>query len=48
MNNQDSSIEYTLLTKTQRICLFTLPPMSTSKGYYLDDWKEMIGEGNLY
>ena len=48
MNNQDSSIEYTLLTKTQRICLFTLPPMSTSKGYYLDDWKEMIWEGNLY
>ncbi|KAM3130107.1 Adaptin ear-binding coat-associated protein 1 [Paramecium bursaria] len=40
-----SSIEYVLFLKTQQVCLFKLPPLSTSKGYYLDDWKEMFWEG---
>lgn len=40
-------IEYTLLVKEERVCMFTLPPLSTSKGYYLDDWKDMIWEGGI-
>jgi len=25
--------------------MYNLPPVSTSKGHYLDNWKEMIWEG---
>lgn len=43
MKQQD--IEYILFTVPQRVCIFKIPPLSTSKGYYLDDWKEMMWEG---
>ena len=38
------SYEYTILQKN-RVCVFKLPPLSTSKGHYLDQWKEMLWEG---
>ncbi|CAD8148815.1 unnamed protein product [Paramecium pentaurelia] len=41
------SIEYVLLVKQQQVCLFKIPPVSSSKGYYLDDWKEMFWEGGI-
>jgi hypothetical protein len=41
MNN----IEFVLLNKKEKVCLFKIPPLSTSKGHFLDDWKEMFWEG---
>ncbi|CAK90764.1 unnamed protein product (macronuclear) [Paramecium tetraurelia] len=41
------SIEYVLLVKQQQVCLFKIPPVSTIKGHYLDDWKEMFWEGGI-
>lgn len=37
--------EYTLLSKPEKVIMYNLPPVSTSKGHYLDNWKEMIWEG---
>ena len=39
--------EYVVFYKEERTCIFKLPPTSTSKGYYLDDWKEMVFDGSL-
>mgnify|MGYP001004946376 CR=1 FL=1 len=39
--------EIVLCNKTERVCIFKLPPLSTSKGHYFDDWKEMLWEGGL-
>lgn len=33
--------------KTERVTIFKTPPVSTTKGFYLDDWKEMIWEGGV-
>lgn len=39
--------EITLLSKPEKVIMYNLPPVSTSKGHYLDNWKEMIWEGKL-
>ena len=36
------SPELVLCNKTERVTIFKIPPLATSKWYYLDDWKEMI------
>jgi hypothetical protein len=36
------SPEITHCNKTERVTIFKIPPLSSSKGFYLDDWKEMI------
>ena len=41
------SIELTHCNKTERVTIFKIPALSQSKGYYLDDWKEMIWEGGV-
>jgi hypothetical protein len=41
------SPELVLCHKEERVTIFKIPPLSTSKGYYLDDWKEMIWEGGV-
>ncbi len=41
------SPELVLCNKTERVTIFKIPPLATSKGYYLDDWKEMIWEGGV-
>lgn len=33
--------------KTERVTIFKIPPLSSSKGFYLDDWKEMIWQGGV-
>ena len=33
--------------KTERVTIFKIPPLSTTKDYHLDDWKEMIWEGGV-
>ncbi len=38
--------EYLILSKPS-VCIFKIPPLNTSKGYMLGDWKEMIWEGKL-
>lgn len=40
-------IEYKLFEKDIGVCIFKLPNLSTSKGFYLDDWKDMIWEGGI-
>ena len=39
--------EFVHLYKRSGVTMFHLPPMSTSKGYYLDDWKQMFWEGGV-
>lgn len=41
------SPELTLCHKTERVTIFKIPPLSTTKGHYLDDWKDMIWEGGV-
>ena len=42
------SYELVLCSKTERVILHRIPPVSISKDKYLDDWKEhMIWEGGL-
>ena len=41
------SPELVLCNKTERVTIFKMPPISTTKGYYLDDWKDMIWEGGV-
>ena len=41
-----SEFEFVMLYKKTQVCLFKIPPLSTSKGHYLDDWKEMFWEGS--
>lgn len=36
-----------IILKRKNFCIFNMPTTSTSKGFYLDDWKEMIWEGKL-
>jgi hypothetical protein len=36
------SPEITHCNKTERVTIFKIPPLSSSNGFYLDDWKEMI------
>ncbi|EGR32988.1 hypothetical protein IMG5_064430 [Ichthyophthirius multifiliis] len=40
-------MEIVKLHVPDRVCIYELPPLSTSKGYYLDQWKKMIWEGGL-
>ena len=37
------SPELTLCHKTERVTIFKIPPLSTTKGHYLDDWKDPAG-----
>ena len=41
------SPELTLCQKTERVTIFKMPPLSTTKDFHLDDWKEMIWEGGV-
>lgn len=36
------SPELVLCVKTERVTIFKIPPLSTTKDYMLDDWKDMI------
>ena len=41
------SLELVHCHKTERVTIFKIPLLSSSKGFYLDDWKEMIWEGGV-